>query len=71
MRGVGGDIMAEFCFDCFKEMMETEDKQWQYVLTDEPELCEGCGRYKRVVVRERFLSQLKKVLFPKRKKKIK
>ena len=63
--------MAEFCFDCFKEMMETEDKQWQYVLTDDLELCEGCGRYKRVVVRERFLSQLKKVLFPKRKKKIK
>lgn len=63
--------MAEFCFDCFKEMMETEDKQWQYVLTDEPELCEGCGLYKKVVVKEKFLSRLKKVLFPKGKKKIK
>ena len=39
--------MAEFCFDCFKEMMETEDEQWRYILTNELELCEGCGNIKR------------------------
>ena len=59
--------MAEFCFDCFKEMMETEDEQWRYILTNELELCEGCGQYKKVVIVERRLSRLQKALFPKRK----
>ena len=61
--------MAEFCFDCFKEMMETEDEQWRYVFTDELELCEGCAQYKRVVVNEKFLSRLQKALLPRRKRK--
>ena len=60
--------MAEFCFDCFKEMMETEVEQWRYVLTDTPELCEGCGRYKKVIIKERFISRLQKAVFPKGKK---
>ena len=64
---LGGDIMAEFCFDCFKEMMETEDEQWRYILTNELELCEGCGQYKKVVIVERRLSRVQKALFPKRK----
>ena len=64
-----GDIMAEFCFDCFKEMMEIEDEQWRYVLTDEMELCEGCAQYKRVVIKEKFVSRLQKVIVPKCRKK--
>ncbi len=60
--------MAEFCFECFKEMMEIEDEEWRYLLTDEPELCEGCAQYKAVVIKERFLSRLEKWLFPKKKR---
>lgn len=63
------DTMAEFCFDCFKEMMETEDAQWRYVLSNELELCEGCAQHKKVVVKEKLLSRLQKRCSPNGKRK--
>lgn len=49
--------MAEFCLDCFNELCLPE--RWRkrseqdVTLSDEPELCEGCGEYKLVVVLDR------------------
>ena len=53
----GGLSMAEFCLDCFNELCLPE--RWRkrseqdVTLSDEPELCEGCGEYKLVVVLDR------------------
>ncbi len=57
--------MAEFCVDCFNKMNRSNIKEKALILSDEAELCEGCGKYKRTVVclRPGFLSRLKKILF--------
>lgn len=43
--------MAEFCLDCLNKYMGTEDDQKKFVITRNAQLCEGCGQYKRVVIR--------------------
>ncbi len=43
--------MAEYCFECFKKMSKEKVKEKDYILSGEPDLCEGCGEWKRVVVR--------------------
>ncbi len=44
--------MAEFCKECFLQMNEGEE--WlddkQIVVSQELDLCEGCGEWKEVVV---------------------
>ena len=46
--------MAEFCKDCAKKDLGMTDKELKHaVMSDEPELCEGCGEIKPVVVRIR------------------
>lgn len=45
--------MAEFCVECWNKLNGTNDPQWKYVLSWERDLCEGCGRWKRVIVGER------------------
>ena len=44
--------MAEFCPECWNRINKTENSQRKYVLTKEPELCEGCGEYKQVIISE-------------------
>jgi len=46
--------MAEFCLDCFNKMEKSNLKKRDVVLSSEEDLCEGCGEYKRVVMRLRF-----------------
>ena len=45
--------MAEFCLDCWVEELETNTKK-RYVLSKHLDLCEGCGQYKHVVIREKI-----------------
>ena len=49
--------MAEICLDCAKKMFKECDEK-RYILSDCLELCEECGEYKHVIVREREFSFL-------------
>lgn len=43
--------MAEFCKECFlKFIWHTPSDGTQIILSEEPDLCEGCGEIKPVVV---------------------
>ena len=43
--------MAEFCLDCFNKMNETDYAEDEVEISKDLELCEGCGEYKRVVIK--------------------
>lgn len=53
--------MSEICLDCLNRICQTEYEPWRYVLSDELDLCEECGQWKRVVVRERNLYFLRRL----------
>lgn len=42
--------MAEFCKDCLLEMMDVDLKKNKIILSDDDDICEGCGNIKPVVV---------------------
>lgn len=46
--------MAEFCLDCFNKYVLPDGyrkrTEKDVTLSDEPELCEGCGEMKHVVL---------------------
>ena len=50
--------MAEFCLDCWNMVNNTKYTERDWVLSRGLELCEGCGEYKQVIVRERRLKFL-------------
>ena len=50
--------MAEFCLDCWNMINNTKYTERDWVLSRGLELCEGCGEYKQVIVRERPLKFL-------------
>lgn len=53
--------MAEYCIDCAKEQLGlTGSELRRVVISQEPDLCEGCGQWKQVVVRVRptFLEEV-------------
>ena len=41
--------MAEFCIECLRKF-EPNANENNVVLSDNPELCEGCGMLKNVVI---------------------
>ncbi len=45
--------MAEFCVDCWNKLINKNLPPKAYILSRNPELCEHCGEYKRVVIIER------------------
>ena len=47
--------MAEICLECWRKLSEQREPRWKYVLSRELDLCEECGEWKRVIVRERFV----------------
>ena len=49
--------MAEFCTECWKEMFP-QDQNKKFVVSKYLDLCEGCGEYKRVVIREKVAFSL-------------
>ena len=46
--------MAEFCAECFSKVFNEKPRKWKYLFSEEPDLCDGCGEWKRVVVRIRY-----------------
>lgn len=54
--------MAEFCPECMNKFDKTHNSKWRYVLSRDLELCEECGKFKRVVVAERFWSKAQRFL---------
>ena len=54
--------MAEFCLDCWNSINETNHSKNRYILTDDLELCEGCGEYKQVIIAERFRGRLQRII---------
>ena len=42
--------MAEFCLECWNELMETNDPPKKYHISKELDLCEGCGQWKPVLI---------------------
>ena len=47
--------MAEICLECWRKLSEKREPRWKYILSGELDLCEECGEWKRVIVRERFV----------------
>lgn len=45
--------MAEFCVDCWNKIAGTNLPANKYILSKELDLCEECGRYRRVVIMEK------------------
>ncbi len=45
--------MSEICLDCWNKENGTNYKKRKYVLSKDLCLCESCGKYKRVIIRER------------------
>ena len=45
--------MAEFCLDCWNKLNDSAYTERDLVLSKELELCEGCGAWKQVIVRQR------------------
>lgn len=42
--------MSEFCVECFNRINKTNDKKYKYIISKYPDLCEGCGEQKPVIV---------------------
>lgn len=45
--------MAEFCLDCWNKLNKRNDPSARYVMSRELDLCEECGEWKSVIIRER------------------
>lgn len=45
--------MAEFCEECMKKYLEMPNARVKYTLSDDVELCEGCGQMRPIVVTRR------------------
>ena len=59
--------MAEFCLECFNKINETNDDECKYILSEQLDVCEECGEWKRVVICPRskyYLNKLHFILFP-------
>ena len=45
--------MAEFCLDCWNKIYYKDYSKWDVKLSLGLDLCEGCGEWKRVVLKKR------------------
>ena len=43
--------MAEFCLDCWNKLNHTQLAQEDVILSEDPDLCEGCVQVKPTIVR--------------------
>ncbi len=44
--------MAEYCVDCWNKINNEKVSRHKYLTTIEVNLCEGCGEYKRTVIKK-------------------
>ena len=54
--------MAEFCRDCFLDMEGDDHFADKIILSRDPDICEGCGEWKRVVVDLRYRTLLDDII---------
>lgn len=52
--------MSEICLKCWNKINGTKESSWRYVISWEHDLCEECGEWKRVIVKERLWSQIQR-----------
>ena len=45
--------MAEYCPECLNKMTGRKHNKNKYVLSKDLDLCEGCGEWKRIVIKKR------------------
>lgn len=45
--------MAEYCLDCFNHLNQSNENEHKYIISKYPELCEGCGKMKPIVIAKR------------------
>lgn len=45
--------MAELCLKCWNKMNDTNDDESMYVMSEDLDLCDCCGEWTHIVVRER------------------
>lgn len=44
--------MSEFCLECWNKIMEAKDPPRKYIISRDLDICEECGQWKRVIIRE-------------------
>lgn len=54
--------MAEFCLACWNDWNKKNDPPEMFILSKEPDICEGCGQWKPVIVAVRKGCILRKKL---------
>ncbi len=52
--------MAEFCLECWNDLNESQLTEDDVILTEYPDLCEGCAEMKPVVLAYRKRREKKK-----------
>ena len=50
--------MAEFCLDCLNKELETNYKRYQVKFFSGYDICEDCGKSKKLVARVNILGEL-------------
>lgn len=48
--------MAEYCLDCWNKINGTNEPESNYYMSKYDDLCEGCSKYKKVIIRPRNYS---------------
>ena len=43
--------MAEFCLECWNKITGTQEPDGKFLFSRVPDLCEGCGEWKPVIIR--------------------
>ncbi len=59
--------MAEFCLDCLNKRNNTNHSKRRYIISNELDLCEGCGEMKQVVIAPRaiyYIWRLRYLILP-------
>lgn len=59
--------MEDFCLDCWNKMNKTNDPPKKYVISKDLDVCEGCGKWRRVILAERkyfYLHKFRYIILP-------
>jgi len=51
--------MAEFCLKCFNKINDFNLNRFDVFLSNDLDLCEHCGKYKRVIVGFTFIGKIR------------